>query len=201
MIYLRSIPYGADASQNLDIVFPKEKIAHAVVYIHGGAFMMGNKLQYPSFLADYSRNNVFASIDYRLVQHHNDICMEDILSDVNGALSKIIELSSANNVTVKDFILVGHSAGGHIGLLYGYKCHQEKIKIAACVSLAGPTDFTDDYGWSSMTMWGDNPEERLSFLSQLGSRLAGHPIELKQLNWTRQKIIRNSKNTLRIFLQ
>jgi len=83
--------------------------------------------------------------------------------------------------------LVGHSAGGHIGLLYGYKYSSEKIKIATCISLAGPTDFTDDVGWSAMTTWGDNLETRLLCLSQIGSKLTGHKIELTQANWTRQK--------------
>jgi acetyl esterase/lipase len=185
----QDMAYGADENQNFDIIIPKEKEAHAIVYIHGGAYLTGNKLQYPSFLLDYAKNNIFATIDYRLVKPDNNVQMADILSDVNDALTKITEVSSSHNVAVKDFMLVGHSAGGHIGLLYGYRSCQEnaKIKIAACVSLAGPTDFSDDLGWSSMAMWGENLESRLLFLSQVGSRLTGHTIELKQKNWTRQK--------------
>jgi len=185
----QGMAYGAYESQNFDIIIPKDKEAHAIVYIHGGAYLTGNKLQYPSFLLDYAKSNIFATIDYRLLNPDNDVQMADILSDVNDALMKITEVSSSHNVIVKDFILVGHSAGGHIGLLYGYRNCQEnaKIKIAACVSLAGPTDFSDDLGWSSMAMWGENLESRLLFLSQVGSRLTGHTINLKQKNWTRQK--------------
>jgi len=185
----QNVMYGVDKSQNFDMIIPKEKEAHAIVYIHGGAYLTGNKLQYPSFLLDYAKSNIIATIDYRLLNQDNDIQMEDILCDVNSALLKIIEISSSHNVTVKDFILIGHSAGGQIGLLYGYKNCQENaiIKIAACVSLAGPTDFTDDLGWSSMTMWGENVESRLLFLSKVGSKLTGHTIGLMQKNWTRQK--------------
>jgi acetyl esterase/lipase len=185
----RNAAYGTDESQNFDIIIPKGKEAHAIVYIHGGAYLTGNKLQYPSFLLDYAKNNVFVTMNYRLVNTDNNVQMADILSDVNDALMKIIEISSSHNVTVKDFILVGHSAGGQISLLYGYKNYQEnvKIKIAACVSLAGPTDFSDDLGWSSMTMWGENLEARLLFLSRVGLKLAGHTIELTQLDWTKQK--------------
>jgi len=205
----QNVMYGVDKSQNFDIIVPKEKEAHAIVYIHGGAYLTGNKLQYPSFLLDYAENNLFATIDYRLVDADNDVKMADILSDVDNALLKIIEISSSHGVAVKDFILVGHSAGGNIGLLCGYKhvsaietedtcsisgiktplisTKNTKIKIAACVSLAGPTDFSDDLSWSSMTMWGENIESRLLFLSQVGSRLTGHTIQLTQKNWTRQK--------------
>ena len=38
-----------------------------------------------------------------------------------------------------------------------------------------------------MTKWGENLESRLLFLSQVGSKLTGHTIELTQKNWTRQK--------------
>jgi acetyl esterase/lipase len=37
-----------------------------------------------------------------------------------------------------------------------------------------------------MAMWGKTMEERLSFLSWMGSRLTRQPIELKQHDWTKQ---------------
>lgn len=179
--------YGTDENQKLDIIIPNENSAHAVVYIHGGAYLFGNKLEYPSFLIDYSKQNIFATINYRLINENNAFQMKDILSDVKTALEKIIEISNSNGIDVKDFILAGHSAGGQIGLLYGYKFLEEKIKIAACISLAGPTDFSDDVGWSSMAMWGEDIQTRLAFLSQIGSKLTGNKIELKQYDWTKQK--------------
>jgi acetyl esterase/lipase len=185
-MYYKNIPYGFELNQKLDIIIPKEQAVHCIVYIHGGAYLFGDKSEYPSFLIDYANSNIFATINYRLVDESNSIHMGDILSDIDSALKKVIELSNEHNVTIKDFILVGHSAGAQIALLYGYKIFKEKIKIAACVSLAGPTDFTDDIGWSSMTMWGENMQTRLSFLSQVGSRLTGHEIVLTQYNWTKQ---------------
>jgi len=186
---LRNVPYGGDASQRFDITCKGGSGVHAVVFIHGGAFFTGNKDQYPLFLMDYSKNCLFASIDYRVVNDGNTIHMGNILSDVNGALRKIQEFSIENGVNIKNFILTGHSAGGQIALLYGYKYFQnnEHANIAACMSLAGPTDFSDDSGWSSMAMWGENVEERLAFLSYMGSRLTSHPIALKQHNYTKQQ--------------
>jgi acetyl esterase/lipase len=191
----KNMSYGPDTKQKFDIIFHQND-THAIIFIHGGAYFSGNKSEFPSFLLDFSENNTFATIDYRVIESTNTIHMGDILSDVNNALLKINELLTANGVTIKDFILVGHSAGGHIALLYAYKYFpgKGKIKIAACISMAGPTDFTDDVGWSSMTTWGETPEERLSFLSQMGSRLTGHPFELKQNNWTKQKNYSDFKN-------
>lgn len=98
-------------------------------------------------------------------------------------MNKIIRIANAHAVIVKDFILIGHSAGGQIALLYGYK-FPEKIKLI--VSLAGPADFTDDIGWTSMSMWGDDIESRLIFLSSMGSKLTGYPINLTQQDYTNQ---------------
>jgi len=190
-----NVMYGLNENQKLDIIIPQKQTVpretslevHAIVYIHGGAYLTGNKLQYPSFLADFSEKNIFAAVDYRLIMADNNICMDDILCDINSALNKISELAKTNNVIIKDFILTGHSAGGHIALLYAYKYFNGMHKISACISMAGPTDFTDDTAWSSMSMWGDDLQTRLSFMSQVGSRLIGKPIELTQSNWTEQK--------------
>jgi len=157
-LYFRNVPYGRDTSQRFDITCKGGNGVHAIVYIHGGAYFTGNKDEYPLFLMDYSENCLFASINYRVIDTENTIHMGNIISDVNVALKKIQVFSNAKGVTINDFILTGHSAGGHIALLYGYKYFQtnEHARITACMSLAGPTDFTDDTGWSSMTMWGEN---------------------------------------------
>jgi acetyl esterase/lipase len=160
---------------------------HGIVCIHGGGYFTGNKLQYPSFLANYSKNYLIASINYRLIHKDNNIYIGDILSDIQNALLKILEISNANNINIKGFVLIGHSAGGHIGLLYSCNYFNEKIKINACISLAGPADFTDDIGFSSMTMWGEDIKTKLNFFSWLGTRLANKHIELIQYNWTKQK--------------
>ena len=189
-----NIPYGPDLHQRFDMACGKENV-HAIVYIHGGAYFKGNRGEYPSFLADYAENNLFATMDYRVINADNGIHMADILFDVNSALEKIIEYANESNISIKDFILIGHSAGGHIGLLYAYRNFQknDKVRIAACISLSGPTDFTDDIGWSTMGMWGEDIKTRLMFLSWIGTRLTdyerltGNAISLTQFNWTKQR--------------
>jgi acetyl esterase/lipase len=86
-----------------------------------------------------------------------------MLSDINDALLKIQNTAKENGIAIKYFILAGHSSGEHLALLYAYKYLQENnssgaIKIASCASLAGPVDYTDDFGWSSMAMYGGTVE-------------------------------------------
>jgi acetyl esterase/lipase len=191
---------GSDEKQTLNIMLPHgESEAHAIVYIHGGFYFLGSKVWYPEFLTDYSDKAVFATINYRLLNiTDNKIHMDDMLSDVDAALSKIVFVAKENGITIKDVILVGHSAGAHIALLYGYKYFEtnaaKKINIAACISLSGPSDFTDDIGWSSMSEYGNDLSQRMEKLSWIGSELVGTKIELTQYNFTTQSNYPDMKN-------
>jgi acetyl esterase/lipase len=189
----QDISYGSDIKQTFNIIIPEGKNnVHAIVYLHGGFYYSGNKLWYPLFLTEYSENNIFVTMDYRLIDfQENNIHMEDMLFDVYNALMKIQLISNENGVNINDFILAGHSAGAHLALLYGYKYFQENekknINIAACISLSGPSDYTDDFGWSSMSYYGGDLQKRLSTISLIGTKLTGYDIELTQYNWTQQK--------------
>ena len=189
----QNIPYASEDVQTLNIILPeKEGTASAIVYIHGGFYHSGDKLWYPLFLTDFSDRHVFATVGYRRINwaEENTVHIDDMISDIDNALSKIMAVSIENGVTITNFILVGHSAGGHLSLLYGYRYFHENnnrdIKIEAVVSLAGPADYTDDFGWSSMSSFGSNIERRLLTLSWLGTELAGHSMELTQYDWTAQ---------------
>ena len=200
---VENLPYGIEERQTLNVLFPKEgNEGHAIVYLHGGFYFAGNKLWFPSFLTEFSENNIFATIGYRLIDNQllsfNDstvsaqskVCIDDMLADVHNALLKLRQSANDNGYYIKSIILVGHSAGGHLSLLYSYKYLQENdpegIIITAVVNLAGPSDYSDDFGWSSMGWYGNTVEARLQMLSTIGSALAGYPIELRQYNWASQ---------------
>jgi acetyl esterase/lipase len=190
---LEDVYYGTNRSQSFNIIMPEgKKDVHAIVYLHGGFYYFGNKLWYPLFLTDFSDDNIFVTIDYRLtgVGFRANIHMDEMIADVDNALKKITEIANERGYTISGFILAGHSAGAHIGLLYGYQYFKENstrpIKITACVSLAGPTDYTDDAGWSSMEYYGETVEDRLSMLSSIGTLLTGYEIKLTQADWTKQ---------------
>jgi len=183
--------------QTMNILLPKDnKDVHAIVYIHGGFYFAGNKLWFPLFLTEFSEKNIFATIGYRLIStcscdDHDRICMEDMLSDIHNALLRLREYAIDNGYSIKDFVLMGHSAGGHLSMLYSYRYLQENdpegIRIAAVVSLSSPSDFSDDFGWSSMRWYGDTVEARLETLSSMGTELTRQPIELTQYNWASQR--------------
>ncbi|GHT82398.1 hypothetical protein FACS189467_7600 [Bacteroidia bacterium] len=52
----KNLPYGTDARQKLDISIPSGmSAAPAIVYIHGGSYIAGDKSSIASFLDDRSR--------------------------------------------------------------------------------------------------------------------------------------------------
>ena len=68
-----------------------------------------------------------------------------------------------------------------IGLyLYPWKYLQENdnngIRITAIINLAGPADFTDDFGWSSIPQYEQTVEDRLATLSSLGQKLTKYNV-------------------------
>jgi len=194
-IQLKNFPeiqYGTDYLQRFNIILPKKNNnVYAVIYFHGGGFSGGNKLNYPLFLKDFSDNNIFATVGYRLIKKdqigtESAVTMDDIIADVDAALFKIFDYSKERGINIKGVILAGHSAGGHIALQYGYKYFMEndnrEIKITACVSLSGSTSFSDIF-WSAMSDWGEDLEKRLESFSWRITELTSQNILIDQYNW------------------
>jgi acetyl esterase/lipase len=186
-----NISYGGDEKQKLDLSIPSGNIfsSAAIVYIHGGGYIGGSKNRYPGFIADYRDNFVVASIGYRLMTPppgNNDIHMDDMLADVGAALTKINETADDYGVTINKVILMGHSAGAHLALLYSYKNFSSSpIPIVSCVSLAGPTDFTDDEAFTAEYMeYHDNFDEMTWVFQNLTGK---DEFSITQNNYTQQE--------------
>jgi acetyl esterase/lipase len=88
-------PYGAHEKQTFNVIMPEAgNNVHVIVYIHGGFYYSGNKLWYPLFLKDFSENNIFVTMDYRLLG--NNIHLKDMIEDVDNALKKINDMANEN---------------------------------------------------------------------------------------------------------
>ena len=129
----------------LDIAFPKnKKETSLIVYIHGGAWVGGSKDGFVKrFTKQYDDGYAYAAINYRYaseIYHCNDI-----LDDIQSALLKIKDISNSKNIHINKVAFFGHSAGGHLSLLYAYKNRDVcPFDIGFVSSLCGPTDLTDE---------------------------------------------------------
>ena len=116
-----------------------------VLFIHGGAWIAGDKESYDGGM-NYGASNLgiaTASVNYRYISDALDIL--DILDDIDAALAKIKEKGAEVGVNINRVLLTGDSAGGHLSLLYAYaRKNTAPITPVAVVSNSGPADLYDD---------------------------------------------------------
>jgi acetyl esterase/lipase len=108
-----------------------------VVWIHGGALMLGHRESVPRWLMDAARENswVVVSLDYRLAPETK---LPEIISDIEDAFRWIRtsgpELFQADPARIA---VAGSSAGGYLTLVTGYRVDPRPV---ALVSLWGYGD-------------------------------------------------------------
>ena len=108
-----------------------------VVWIHGGALIMGHRESVPQWLLDASRerNWTVVSIDYRLAPETQ---LPQVIQDIEDAFRWIGEKGpSLFHADPARIAVAGSSAGGYLTLVTGYRA---KPKPVALVSLWGYGD-------------------------------------------------------------
>jgi acetyl esterase/lipase len=138
----KNLNYGPHERNLADISIPAAAPEGVILFIHGGIWTYGGKENYPIFLDGYRNRFVVASISHRYVDENTRI--GDLEDDVAAAVSFIREFVVQNNAEPGKLIIMGHSSGAHLSMLYAYKRHGTgPLPIAFCVSMAGPADLGD----------------------------------------------------------
>jgi acetyl esterase/lipase len=127
----------------MDISFPDAAAVKGVIlFIHGGVWMFGDKEDCPVFLDTFRDRFVVASMSHRYLDDTTHIT--DLVDDVAAAIVYIRELCTQRNTDPGKLIIMGHSSGAHLSMLYAYnKDKVSPIPIAFCVDMAGPADLGD----------------------------------------------------------
>ena len=139
--------YGDEERQILDLYIPKESdgTIGLALFIHGGAWIGGDKNAYSANMLRYVSEDVglaAAAINYRFLSE--TVNLHDIIDDIDLALQFIKEKGEENGVTIDKAMLTGSSAGAHLSLLYAYSMKDTAPITPACVvSYCGPTDLAD----------------------------------------------------------
>ena len=141
------LAYGSGERQQLDLCFPNDASGDIglVLFIHGGAWMAGNKDSYRNgtIAASEYYGLVGAAINYHYIS--DSVHMDTLMNDIDLALQKIKETGAERGVNINKVLLMGDSAGAHMSLLYAYsRADSAPIKPAAVISNSGPTDFADE---------------------------------------------------------
>ncbi|MCE9530199.1 MAG: alpha/beta hydrolase, partial [Planctomycetes bacterium] len=126
-----------------DVYRPNDKeIRPVVVWIHGGALIVGNRLSVPKNLMELCRTEGYAliSIDYRLAP---EVKLPEIIADVEDAF-RWIQGDGAKlcHLDPNRLVITGGSAGGYLTLMCGTRL---KNKPKAMVAYWGYGDVDGDW--------------------------------------------------------
>ncbi len=113
----------------------------AVIWVHGGGFVAGDKKPYPKSLLDPLAEKGWAwfSVNYRLAPKYPFPAQTD---DVEAAVAFIKAHASEYKVNPKRLVLIGASAGGHLVSFVGAH-HAKGNDVAAVVPFFGEHDLVD----------------------------------------------------------
>jgi len=147
----------------MDIYFPSapDVSMPAVLYLHGGAWVFGNKLA-AGGVVDFSelleRGYVVASIDYRLAPKHPFPAQ---IEDAKCAVRFLRANADRYGIDTERIAAWGASSGGHLAALLGVTDESAwfdgsdthagvSSRVQAVIDLSGPTDLTSpDYLWNA----------------------------------------------------
>ena len=109
-----------DVQVQADVYRTDDKVVRpVVVWIHGGALIMGNRKSVPKNLLDLSRDEGYAlvSLDYRLAP---EVKLPEVIADVEDAFRWLRGAGAKDcNLDPSRVVVTGGSAGGYLTLMTG----------------------------------------------------------------------------------
>jgi acetyl esterase/lipase len=128
-----------------DVYRPRgNDVRPVILYIHGGALIMGNRdeVSYDAVVLSLAEENAYAvvSIDYRLAPETK---LPAIISDIEAAFTWLENDGARRfHIDPERVVVVGGSAGGYLTLVTGYRVAQ---KPRALVALFGYGELNADW--------------------------------------------------------
>ena len=124
------------------VIAPGIDSRRRVLYIHGGAFMMGSPLSHRVITTKFSKvaNAAVLAIDYRLMPEHKRIAG---VQDCRTAYKWILDNGPEGQETASHLIIAGDSAGGNLTLSTIAWARDQNIRSAdVAIALSPATDST-----------------------------------------------------------
>jgi acetyl esterase/lipase len=178
--------------QTLDLILPKKREGKlpSIVFIHGGAWMAGDKKSGHGNVMNYVRsgNYVGASVEYRFSQ---EATWPAQIHDCKAAIRWLRGNAAKYNIDPDRIAVWGGSAGGHLVAMLGTsgdvkdlegdlgEFDKESSQVQAVIDFFGPSDFRTITNSPSTLRHGDadSPESKL-----IGGRIGDNPEKAKHVS-------------------
>ena len=142
-LYLSEISYGINEKQKIDLY--EGSSDKVLIWIHGGGWLFGDKRserwvkRFHNHFIDHEKLNVYM-IGYRVGENTAPNAVDDVIC----AYKKILDDAVAKNLSVKDIVVSGASAGGHLALMVGLS--NEYNLESSCNTLIKPKAVVNLFG-------------------------------------------------------
>lgn len=124
------------------VLAPNSDPEKRLLYIHGGAFMMGSPLSHRTITSTYASLlgfSVFA-VDYRLLPEHGRL---DCVEDCQAAYKYVLEHGPHEQSAAQQLLVSGDSAGGNLALVIAAWARDRELPAAdGVIAIAPATDNT-----------------------------------------------------------
>lgn len=164
-IHIKDIVYDKKKNLAYDLYLPKneekKRKSFAMLFIHGGSWKSGSKEEMGFVCRRFAKAGyITLALNYSLVgKGRGSVNFFTMLNDINSCIAHLKSSMEKRNIKVKKIALSGHSAGGHLAMLYAFTRKKEcPIEIAFVFQQVGPTLFTPE-------AWGNDKNFALSLAS------------------------------------
>lgn len=181
---LSDVEYGELPWQKMDVYVPSSldptKSRGAIIFIHGGAWIGGGRYELQGFAKRMAkRGYLAANMEYMLYSdkgfwkdYKSLYSIDKVLDDVELAIKKLVEVGAERGYKIEKVALSGHSAGGHVSMLYGYSYKTRgngapPAEIAFVAPRVGPSDF------HARTWKADGNQKKLAVMAWFASFMSG----------------------------
>ena len=149
------VTYGEGACEYFDLYVPSDvgSKADILFLIHGGAWMQGDGSEFNDSCVEATDNYGYITVNFDYEKLQNGATAADMVNEIGTAMAKVKDVLTSKSITPGKVIIVGHSAGAHLALLYSYQNYASSpIEIAFVVSNCAPTEFLKDATAGTTTM-------------------------------------------------
>lgn len=165
-----NVKYGEGTEQVMDIYVPdsayEREYNGVVLYIHGGSWTGGDKLERIGDCTRLARNGyITATMNYTLQTEENNVSGLMMVDEIAMAVQKLKDFSDEKGLNITKLATSGYSAGAHLSALYAYsRADKSPIEIVFTANRVAPSDFHPE-------SWDEAYYEGMSYA--LASKLAG----------------------------